>query len=206
MKKWWIMLLAAMLVCLLSANALAIGHYLWDENQVYVISGTQNGTIQIGTKNDDEYFLVLDHVVLNGRITIEPMSSSYNQSPTVHILVKGENRISSSNGAAIQASGEIKLVFEPASWDASLVLEGRNGPIDTTVYPSVNGFGYLASDFEFDRQFECKDPEFIVPIPSGSAKPVPETGDGANLILWIGMMAVSAIGIVAVGRKARKEY
>lgn len=208
MKKWWIMLLAAMLACLLPANALAIGSYPWDENQVYVISGTQNGTKEIATKNDDEYFLVLDHVVMNGRISIEPMSPSYNQSPTVHVLVKGENRISSSEGPGfLSMGGTIQFVFEPASWDASLVVEGGGRhPIDTRVFPSINGFRSVYSDFETINKVEYHDPEYIVPIPGGSSKPVPATGDHANLILWGGMLAVSIIGIVALGRKAGKEY
>jgi len=35
---------------------------------------------------------------------------------------------------------------------------------------------------------------------------MPETGDGADFALWMGMLAVSAIGILTLGRKARKEY
>lgn len=32
---------------------------------------------------------------------------------------------------------------------------------------------------------------------------LPETGDGANLSLWVSMLAVSAIGIMALSRKRK---
>jgi len=55
--------------------------------------------------------------------------------------------------------------------------------------------------------------EITIPMPPVSEPPafepgipMPETGDGADFALWMGMLAVSAIGILTLGRKARKEY
>ena len=205
MKKYRIALLAAMLLCLLTANALAIPSYRWDENKVYVISGTHTNMVEIGTANDDEYYLVLDHAVLTDGLEIFPISSSYNQSPTVHLLVKGENQITSDR-IAVRCGAQIKLIIEPVSWDASLKIKGAGrGAIDADVQPSYNGFGSVTNLYP-EIGLELSNPEFIVPIPSGTAKPVPNTGDDANLILWGGMLGISAVGLIVAGRKVRREY
>lgn len=205
MKKYRIALLAAMLLCLLSVSALAVPSYRWDENKVYVISGTHASIVEIGTANDDEYYLVLDHAVLTNGLEIFPISSSYNQSPTVHLLVKGENQITS-GVTAVRCGAQIKLIIEPADWDASLTIKGTGrGAIDANVEPRYNGFGTVI-DPAYETRLEFSDPEFIVPIPSGTAKPVPNTGDDANLILWGGMLGISAVGLIVAGRKVRREY
>ena len=205
MKKYRIALLAAMLLCLLSVSALAVPSYRWDENKVYVISGTHANIVEIGTANDDEYYLVLDHAVLTGGLEIFPISSSYNQSPTVHLLVKGENQITSDR-IAVKCGAQIKLIIEPVSWDASLKIKGAGmGAIEADVQPSYNGFGSVTNLYP-ENGLELSNPEFIVPIPSGTAKPLPNTGDGANLILWGGMLGISAVGLIVAGRKVRREY
>lgn len=49
-------------------------------------------------------------------------------------------------------------------------------------------------------------PPAPVPPAFEPAVPMPETGDGADIALWMGMLAVAAIGILSLSRKARKEY
>ena len=204
MKKWFVMLLAAMMMCLLPVNTLAVPSNVWNANNVYVISGVHESKIEIHTYDKDEYFLVLDHADLK-RIDISPAGSGYNQSPTVHIIVKGENKIINTSTSGITCGGTVKLIIEPASMDASLKIEGKGlGAIDSDGDVISNGFGNVNFSMAYPTNREYSKPEFIVPVPGSEA--VPATGDGANLMLWLGMLAVSAIGMMILGRRVGKEY
>ena len=203
MRKWWIALTAAMLLYLLPVSALAVTSNLWDKNNVYVISGVHESNVEVGIYGEDEYYLVLDHAELKQGIALVRMPSSKNP-PTIHLMVKGENQII---GGGIFCNTAIQLIIEPASWDASLMIESSNYAIAINGSVACNGFGY--EDFEpiYPHYREYRDPEFIVPIPGTSAaNHLPATGDGSNLMLWFGMLAVSAAGMLTITRRARREY
>lgn len=203
MRKWWIALTAAMLLYLLPVSALAVPSNLWDKNNVYVISGVHESNVEVGIYGEDEYYLVLDHAELKQGIALVRMPSSKNP-PTIHLMVKGENRII---GGGIFCNTAIQLIIEPASWDASLMIESSNYAIAINGSVACNGFGY--EDFEpiYPHYREYRGPEFIVPIPGTSAaNHLPATGDGSNLMLWFGMLAASAAGMLTITRRARREY
>ena len=50
------------------------------------------------------------------------------------------------------------------------------------------------------------DPTDPTPEQPGAPAQIPQTGDAANLALWISLLCVSAAGIVLVGKKARRNY
>ena len=45
-----------------------------------------------------------------------------------------------------------------------------------------------------------------LPSGAGGTQTPPQTGDSANIALWLCMLMASAIGAAVFGRKARKEY
>lgn len=62
----------------------------------------------------------------------------------------------------------------------------------------------LTLDEKFHPTFVIRDLSITPAFAFPSAPSVPKTGDSANIALWLGLLAVSAMGAIILGRKAKK--
>lgn len=206
MKKALVFLLCFVMM---AGSALAVGAS-WGPNNELIYTGVRSGGIEVNPKDASDYYLVLDNVRMScmggthRHLEVMTLNGMDNNS-TVHILLKGENVIECDGAYPLIINGA-NVVFCPASEDASLSITSNIGISRSDRY-SVRGFDSVEESYN-RRALILSGPREIYSVPQTNVPEaeLPETGDGANLALWMAMLAISATGMIAFGRKVRKVY
>lgn len=126
----------------------------------------------------------------------------------------------SNNGAKLKASSEYgaRLMIQGKDWFYSKPVMGSVTLSAGDIFPTLTSLldckVWLETDLPSGGTLTYAQPATISNVFEGETgsegevsgeNPLPETGDGANLALWLAMLAVSTIGILNLSRKARKE-
>lgn len=102
--------------------------------------------------------------------------------------------------AAIPVTEELKAAREEAGVDASDLAGLYNASPDTRLTLSLR-----ITNPDNESEYYDLSADTFVYRPATISGNIPETGDEAQLALWFAMLAVSAIGILNIRRKARRE-